>query len=728
MKSFHVAAHALVILLVCVALFPMIQKRAFSSFPVYLSVQPKALPPLTDMNSSVYGLEIPVTPSAVGGNFTVELHLSNATVANVPRGVNGVEVHFYFGNILTYAVPTGFTDFLGMTGGVLFKPLVYGRSPDFYAADGTEVPNPPFIGAVMYKAAGASTRQPFWNGQDGVVANITFQIIRQPQANETSVSLPLDYTFSDIQTTVVDPNTGEVSPASADHDRISGSLALDSNYKPPSNYTLTVQQSPAGSGTVNVKVNGVIQAPPYIFSNGTIVQAVATPNVGYNFSNWTLDGTNAGSANPYSITMNGNHTLTANYQTQYYLTVASQYDSPTPLSGWFDPGATIIESVTSPVLGPSGTRYACTGWTGTGSVPASGNGSTVTFTINVNSSITWNWKTQYQVTLGQTGVGGDFMETIVTIDGTGYNYSALPVSLWWDNSSSHAFSFSSPLVTNTGKQYVWASTSGLSALQSGSMTVTTSGNMTGNFKTQYYLTVRTDPNGITTISGQGWYDASQNVTLAAPLVANYQFNRWDIDGTAQSNASNPITINMTAVHTATAHYTSTLPLGHDIAITNVTPLKTVVGQSYSMGMDATIVDQGDYAETFNVTIYANQTIIATLEYINLTSRNSVTITSVWNTTGFSYGNYTISAYALPVSGETNTANNNCTGGWTTVTIPGDVDGDFRVRLQDLVSLAKAYGSKPSDSNWNPNTDIDSNGIVGLSDLVALAQHYGTHYP
>jgi hypothetical protein len=63
-----------------------------------------------------------------------------------------------------------------------------------------------------------------------------------------------------------------------------------------------------------------------------------------------------------------------------------------------------------------------------------------------------------------------------------------------------------------------------------------------------------------------------------------------------------------------------------------------------------------------------------------------------------------------------------------VTIPGDIDGNFKVQLQDLVILAMAYGSKPGDSNWNPNADIDGNNVVGLSDLVILAQHYGQHYP
>jgi hypothetical protein len=57
-------------------------------------------------------------------------------------------------------------------------------------------------------------------------------------------------------------------------------------------------------------------------------------------------------------------------------------------------------------------------------------------------------------------------------------------------------------------------------------------------------------------------------------------------------------------------------------------------------------------------------------------------------------------------------------------ILGDLNSDRWVSLADLVILARAYGSKPGDSNWNPNADIDGNGIVGLSDLVILAQNYG----
>lgn len=60
---------------------------------------------------------------------------------------------------------------------------------------------------------------------------------------------------------------------------------------------------------------------------------------------------------------------------------------------------------------------------------------------------------------------------------------------------------------------------------------------------------------------------------------------------------------------------------------------------------------------------------------------------------------------------------------------GDLNGNGKVDLADLVLLANAYGSKPGDSNWNPNADIaPSYGVIGLTDLVTLATHYGQHYP
>lgn len=102
----------------------------------------------------------------------------------------------------------------------------------------------------------------------------------------------------------------------------------------------------------------------------------------------------------------GGGAVSALYKTQYYLTVSSAYGSPAPGSGWFDAGTSITASITSPISGGSGIQYVCIGWTGTGSVPASGTSTSVTFIINAPSSITWRWKTQYYLTMQVNPTGG----------------------------------------------------------------------------------------------------------------------------------------------------------------------------------------------------------------------------------------------------------------------------------------------------------------------------------
>lgn len=71
----------------------------------------------------------------------------------------------------------------------------------------------------------------------------------------------------------------------------------------------------------------------------------------------------------------------------------------------------------------------------------------------------------------------------------------------------------------------------------------------------------------------------------------------------------------------------------------------------------TALNNGTYDETFNVTLYANTTIIGTLMNINLRTEKSTTIIFKWDTTNFSKGTYVISAYAWNVANETDTANN-----------------------------------------------------------------------
>jgi uncharacterized repeat protein (TIGR01451 family) len=202
---------------------------------------------------------------------------------------------------------------------------------------------------------------------------------------------------------------------------------------------------------------------------------------------WTgtsgLSGTQSG-----SITVSGSGNVTGNYKTQFYITVTSAHDSPTA-SQWVDQGGSITASVTSPAdIIPNDQQFVCTGFSVDGEPPTPGTSYTFT-NVQAAHSIVFGWKEQHQVTFDQNGVGPDFAGTIVTIDGTNnYVVTDLPVSFWWDANSVHAFSFASPLGVGGGKQYVWASTTGLSTLQGDQLNVTSSGSVTGNYETQYRVT------------------------------------------------------------------------------------------------------------------------------------------------------------------------------------------------------------------------------------------------
>jgi hypothetical protein len=87
-------------------------------------------------------------------------------------------------------------------------------------------------------------------------------------------------------------------------------------------------------------------------------------------------------------------TETASWITQYYLTVNSAHGTPSG-SGWYNAGADVTFSVSSPAPESIITQHVCTGWTGTGSAPATGTNANLHFTINQPSSITWNWQSQF---------------------------------------------------------------------------------------------------------------------------------------------------------------------------------------------------------------------------------------------------------------------------------------------------------------------------------------------
>jgi hypothetical protein len=163
---------------------------------------------------------------------------------------------------------------------------------------------------------------------------------------------------------------------------------------------------------------------------------------------------------------------------------------------------------------------------------------------------------------------------------------------------------------------------------------------------------------------------------------------------------------------------------HSISITSVVTTKTVIGEGFSANITVHAVNNGQHSETFNVTTYANTTVIGTQQVIDLNATDEKVLTFIWNTTGFAKGNYTISAYAELVPDETNTGDSNVTSNKIIVlSIPGDINGDGKVDILDVATAAKAYGSSTGEQNFEPNPDVNNDGIVNILDMSIIAREY-----
>ena len=169
---------------------------------------------------------------------------------------------------------------------------------------------------------------------------------------------------------------------------------------------------------------------------------------------------------------------------------------------------------------------------------------------------------------------------------------------------------------------------------------------------------------------------------------------------------------------------------HDVAVMSVSPSEPSVGQGCVLKIYVEVKNKGVQSETFSVTAYCNTTEIGTQTITDLDPDTSTTLTFLWDTTGFSFGNYTISATAHPVTDEMDTADNSLTDGTVRVKIAGDVNGDGIVNIEDIDFVVRALGSdstwpEGTDWNqWNPDCDIDNDLTVNFIDLIIASSRYG----
>ncbi|MEN6410407.1 MAG: cell wall-binding protein, partial [Anaerolineaceae bacterium] len=163
--------------------------------------------------------------------------------------------------------------------------------------------------------------------------------------------------------------TGTANPVSV---TINGNTAVTANYT-QDEYTLTITSA---HGTVTRSPD---QAT---YHYGDVVQLTAAADMGWTFASWSGGAT--GTANPVSVTINGNTAITANYtQNEYTLTITSAHGTVTqsPNQAAYHYGDIVQLTVTPDPA------WRFTGWSG----DASGDDNPLSITITGNMSVTANY-------------------------------------------------------------------------------------------------------------------------------------------------------------------------------------------------------------------------------------------------------------------------------------------------------------------------------------------------
>jgi hypothetical protein len=150
-----------------------------------------------------------------------------------------------------------------------------------------------------------------------------------------------------------------------------------------------------------------------------------------------------------------------------------------------------------------------------------------------------------------------------------------------------------------------------------------------------------------------------SINLQPTSNSYFEFN---LDTTTLGNGAQNITVKATDTSDHSTNQTLIIYVNnfvHDIALTDLTPSETSVQEGTVSHVNVTVANHGSYAETFNLSLYANSTLIGT-NSVTLQSGSFTTIPFAWNTLEFPHGNYTLNAYAWPVPNEEDATNNNLT--------------------------------------------------------------------
>ena len=322
-------------------------------------------------------------------DYTLSISSTNGSVTKRVNGVVTTATSFPHGTVvsLTAAPNTGYT-FANWSGSVTST-----NNPVSITMDGNKAVTANFT-QNTYTLGITATNGSVTKRVNGVVTTAT----SYPHGTVVSLTATANtgYAFANWSGSVTSTNN----PVSIMMD---GNKTVTANFT-QNTYTLGIT---ATNGSVTKRVNGVVTTATS-FAHGTVVSLTAAPNTGYSFANWS--GSATGTANPVSITMDGNKAVTATFAPIAVptYTVTFNLDGKGTRTG----GGALIQTVAHGGTATAPTVTANTGWVFAGWDKAF---NTITSNLAVNAVYTAQ---TYTVTFNLDGKGtrtggGALTQTII---------------------------------------------------------------------------------------------------------------------------------------------------------------------------------------------------------------------------------------------------------------------------------------------------------------------------
>jgi hypothetical protein len=350
-----------------------------------------------------------------------------------------------------------------------------------------------------------------------VIETYTIAVIANPTAGG-SVAGGGTYNYNQNCTVTATPNTGydfvnwtengtQVSTSPTYNFTVTSNRNLVANFVIET-YTIAVIANPtaggsvAGGGTYNYNQNCTV---------------TATPNTGYDFVNWTENGSQVSTSPTYNFTVTSNRNLVANFVIGgYTITVTAN----PPAGGAVGGGGTYNYNQNCTVTATPNTGYDFVNWTENGSQVSTSP--TYNFTVTSNRNLVANFVIEtYTITVTANPPAGG------TVEGGGtYNYN-------------HTLCVMA--TANTGYNFVnWTENGNVvSTSPSYCFTVTSNRNLFANFEVQTFtITTSSNPSNGGSTSGGGTYNYGQPCTVSATTNPGYTFVNWTENGNVVSLSSN----------------------------------------------------------------------------------------------------------------------------------------------------------------------------------------------